>query len=89
MGATGALLMARARRRLSVSLLRQALKHDRQAGDDRLFIMSARRVFSWPFYGVKTAHRMGGRAPADELARRVSLAFLIVVTSVLFVPRYS
>ena len=52
MGATGALIMALARRRLSLSLLRQAMNTTAKLSTFVVFILVGARVFSLTFYGV-------------------------------------
>ena len=52
MGAAGALAMATARRRLSFSLLRQAMDTTAKLSTFVLFILIGARVFSLTFYGI-------------------------------------
>ena len=52
MGATGALLLALARRKLDFSLLRQALEQTTNLSAFVIFILIGARVFSLTFYGV-------------------------------------
>jgi tripartite ATP-independent transporter DctM subunit len=52
MGATGALIMALARRRLSWSLLKQAMDSTAKLSTFVVFILVGARVFSLTFYGV-------------------------------------
>jgi tripartite ATP-independent transporter DctM subunit len=52
MGAAGALVMAFARRRLDLSLLRQALDRTARLSTFALFILIGARVFSLTFYGI-------------------------------------
>ena len=52
MGATGALIMALARRRLSSALLRQATESTAKLSAFVMFILIGARVFSLTFYGV-------------------------------------
>ena len=52
MGASGALAMALARRRLSFSLLRQAMNTTAKLTSFVVFILVGARVFSLTFYGV-------------------------------------
>ena len=52
MGATGALLLALARRKLDFSLLRQALEQTTNLSSFVVFILIGARVFSLTFYGV-------------------------------------
>jgi TRAP-type mannitol/chloroaromatic compound transport system permease large subunit len=82
MGATGALIMALARRRLSFSLLRQAIESTAKLSAFVLFILIGARVFSLTFYGVNghlwVEHLLAG-LPGGELG------FLIVVNLLVFV----
>jgi TRAP-type mannitol/chloroaromatic compound transport system permease large subunit len=52
MGATGALMMALARQRLSWSLLKQAMESTAKLTTFVVFILVGARVFSLTFYGV-------------------------------------
>ncbi len=52
MGATGALIMAFARRRLSIPLLKQAMNTTAKLSTFVVFILVGARVFSLTFYGV-------------------------------------
>jgi TRAP-type mannitol/chloroaromatic compound transport system permease large subunit len=81
MGATGALIMALARRRLSLPLLRQAMESTAKLSAFVLFILIGARVFSLTFYGVNghlwVEHLLAG-LPGGELG------FLIVVNLLVF-----
>ena len=81
MGATGALIMALSRRRLSLSLLRQATESTAKLSAFVLFILIGARVFSLTFYGVNghvwVEHLLSG-LPGGELG------FLIVVNILVF-----
>jgi TRAP-type mannitol/chloroaromatic compound transport system permease large subunit len=81
MGAVGALLMAIAKRRLNLDLLRQALAATTRLSSFVLFILIGARVFSLTFYGVN------GHLWVEHLL--VSLpggeyGFLIVVSILVF-----
>jgi TRAP-type mannitol/chloroaromatic compound transport system permease large subunit len=82
MGATGALIMALARGRLSLSLLRQAVESTAKLSAFVMFILIGARVFSLTFYGVNghiwVEHLLAG-LPGGELG------FLIVVNLLVFV----
>ncbi len=82
MGATGALIMALARRRLNFSLLRQAMESTGKLSAFVMFILIGARVFSLTFYGVNghvwVEHLLAG-LPGGELG------FLIVVNLLVFV----
>src|SRR3954462_11978856 len=82
MGATGALAMALARRRLSFSLLRQAMNTTAKLTSFVVFILVGARVFSLTFYGVDghlwVEHLLSG-LPGGQLG------FLIVVNLLVFV----
>ncbi len=82
MGASGALLMAIARRRLSFSLLRQAMDTTAKLTSFVVFILVGARVFSLTFYGVDghiwVEHLLTG-LPGGQLG------FLIVVNVLIFV----
>jgi len=82
MGATGALIMALARRRLSFPLLRQAMDATAKLTSFVVFILVGSRVFSLTFYGVDRPH-LGG-TPAAHLPGG-QLGFLIVVNVLVFV----
>ena len=82
MGATGALTMALARRRLSFPLLRQAMDATAKLTSFVVFILVGARVFSLTFYGVDghlwVEHLLLG-LPGGQLG------FLIVVNILVFV----
>src|SRR4051812_5733071 len=82
MGASGALAMALARRRLSFSLLRQAMNTTAKLTSFVVFILVGARVFSLTFYGVDghlwVEHLLSG-LPGGQLG------FLIVVNLLVFV----
>jgi TRAP-type mannitol/chloroaromatic compound transport system permease large subunit len=82
MGATGALIMAVARRRLSWKLLRQAMDTTAKLSTFVVFILLGARVFSLTFYGVNghvwVEHLLSG-LPGGQLG------FLIVVNIMIFV----
>ena len=82
MGASGALIMALARRRLSWKLLRQAMDTTAKLSTFVVFILVGARVFSLTFYGVNghvwVEHLLSG-LPGGQLG------FLIVVNIVIFV----
>ncbi|MGH8481282.1 MAG: TRAP transporter large permease [Nevskiaceae bacterium] len=81
MGATGALLMAVARRRLTLKLLGQALDSTTRISAFVLFILIGARVFSLTFYGV------GGHLWVEHLLGDLpggALGFLIVVNALIF-----
>src|SRR5262249_33334201 len=81
MGATGALVMAIARRRLSIKLLRQAMESTAKLSTFVVFILVGARVFSLTFYGVNghvwVEHLLTG-LPGGQLG------FLIVVNFFIF-----
>jgi TRAP-type mannitol/chloroaromatic compound transport system permease large subunit len=81
MGASGALAMALARRRLSFSLLRQAMNTTAKLTSFVVFILVGARVFSLTFYGVDghlwVEHLLLG-LPGGQLG------FLIVVNILIF-----
>ena len=82
MGATGALAMALARRRLSLKLLRQAMDSTTKLSAFVLFILIGARVFSLTFYGVN------GHVWVEDLLAGLpggELGFLIVVNLLVFV----
>jgi TRAP-type mannitol/chloroaromatic compound transport system permease large subunit len=82
MGATGALIMALARRRLSLSLLKQAMDTTAKLSTFVVFILVGARVFSLTFYGVS------GNVWVEHLLTSLpggQLGFLIVVNIVIFV----
>jgi TRAP-type mannitol/chloroaromatic compound transport system permease large subunit len=82
MGATGAILMALARKRLSWSLLRQAMDSTAKLTTFVVFILVGARVFSLTFYGVDghkwVEHLLTG-LPGGQIG------FLIVVNILVFV----
>jgi len=81
MGATGALAMAIARRRLSFSLLRQAMNTTAKLTSFVVFILVGARVFSLTFYGVD------GHLWVEHLLLNLpggQLGFLIVVNVLVF-----
>jgi len=81
MGATGALAMALARRRLSLSLLRQAMNTTAKLTSFVVFILVGARVFSLTFYGVD------GHLWVEHLLLNLpggQLGFLIVVNVLVF-----
>ena len=81
MGASGALAMALARRRLSFDLLRQAMNTTAKLTSFVVFILVGARVFSLTFYGVDghlwVEHLLSG-LPGGQLG------FLIVVNLLVF-----
>jgi len=82
MGASGALIMAVARRRLSWKLLRQAMDTTAKLSTFVVFILIGARVFSLTFYGVN------GHVWVEHLLTALpggQLGFLIVVNVVIFV----
>jgi TRAP-type mannitol/chloroaromatic compound transport system permease large subunit len=81
MGATGALIMAFARRRLSLSLLKQAMDTTAKLTAFVVFILVGARVFSLTFYGVN------GHVWVEDLLTSLpggQLGFLIVVNVLVF-----
>ena len=81
MGATGALIMAFARRRLSWSLLKQGMDTTARLTAFVVFILVGARVFSLTFYGVN------GHVWVEELLVGLpggQLGFLIVVNLLVF-----
>ncbi len=81
MGATGALVMALARRRLSMSLMKQALDTTAKLSTFVVFILIGARVFSLTFYGVD------GHKWVEELMTNMPggvLGFLILVNILVF-----
>jgi TRAP-type mannitol/chloroaromatic compound transport system permease large subunit len=82
MGASGALIMALARKRLSWKLLKQAMDTTAKLSTFVVFILIGARVFSLTFYGVSghvwVEHLLSG-LPGGQLG------FLIVVNIVIFV----
>jgi GntP family gluconate:H+ symporter len=81
MGATGALLMALARKRLSWSLLRQAMDSTAKLTTFVVFILVGARVFSLTFYGVD-GHKWVEHLLTDLPGGQVG--FLIVVNVLIF-----
>jgi GntP family gluconate:H+ symporter len=82
MGATGALVMALARRRLSLKLLRQGMESTAKLSTFVIFILIGARVFSLTFYGVN------GHVWVEHLLTSLpggQVGFLIVVNLVVFV----
>jgi tripartite ATP-independent transporter DctM subunit len=82
MGATGALIMALARRRLSWKLLRQAMDTTAKLSTFVVFILVGARVFSLTFYGVN------GHVWVEHLLTSLpggQLGFLIVVNLLIFI----
>ncbi|MBI3375827.1 MAG: TRAP transporter large permease subunit [Betaproteobacteria bacterium] len=82
MGATGALIMAVARRRLSFPLLRQAMDSTAKLTSFVVFILVGARVFSLTFYGVD------GHLWVEHLLLNLpggQLGFIIVVNVLVFV----
>ncbi len=81
MGASGALIMALARRRLSWSLLKQAMDTTAKLSTFVVFILVGARVFSLTFYGVS------GHVWVEHLLTSLpggQLGFLIVVNTLIF-----
>src|SRR6202008_407610 len=81
MGAAGALIMALARRRLSWSLLKQAMNTTAKLSTFVVFILIGARVFSLTFYGVN------GHVWVEHLLTSLpggQLGFLIVVNILIF-----
>ena len=82
MGATGALLLALAKRRLSMGLLRQAMDTTAKLSCFVLFILIGARVFSLTFYGVN------GHVWVEHLLTTLpggKLGFLVFVNALVFV----
>lgn len=82
MGAVGALLLAMAKRRLSLSVLRQALESTAKLSAFVVFILIGARVFSLTFYGVD------GHKWVEELLVSLpggQVGFLLVVNALVFV----
>ncbi|MEQ1518414.1 MAG: TRAP transporter large permease subunit, partial [Usitatibacteraceae bacterium] len=82
MGATGALVMAMMRRRLSIKLLKQAMDSTAKLTAFVVFILIGARVFSLSFYGVD------GHKWVEELLTQLpggQTGFLIVVNILVFV----
>jgi TRAP-type mannitol/chloroaromatic compound transport system permease large subunit len=82
MGATGAILMALVRRRLSWSLLKQAMDSTAKLTTFVVFILVGARVFSLTFYGVD-GHRWVEHLLTDLPGGQIG--FLIVVNILVFV----
>jgi len=81
MGATGALIMALARKRLSWKLLKQAMETTAKLTTFVVFILVGARVFSLTFYGVdghKWVEHLLSDLPGGQLG------FLIVVNVLVF-----
>ena len=81
MGASGALVMAVARRRLSFKLTRQAMESTAKLSTFVVFILIGARVFSLTFYGVN------GHVWVEHLLTSLpggQLGFLIVVNLIIF-----
>jgi TRAP-type mannitol/chloroaromatic compound transport system permease large subunit len=81
MGATGALLMALARKRLTWSLLKQAMDSTAKLTTFVVFILVGARCFSLTFYGVD-GHRWVEHLLTDLPGGQVG--FLIVVNALVF-----
>ncbi|MFL5335028.1 MAG: TRAP transporter large permease subunit [Geminicoccaceae bacterium] len=82
MGATGALVLALLKRRLSLDLLRQAMDSTAKLSAFVIFILIGARVFSLTFYGVdghKWVEELLVGLPGGEIG------FLIVVNVLVFV----
>ena len=82
MGATGALVLALMRRRMTLSLLRQALESTARLTTFVVFILVGARVFSLAFYGVN------GHVWVEHLLQGLpggQVGFLIVVNLAVFV----
>ncbi|MCC6868452.1 MAG: TRAP transporter large permease subunit [Burkholderiales bacterium] len=82
MGATGALIMALARRRLSMPLLKQAMDTTLKLSTFVVFILIGARVFSLTFYGVN------GNVWVEHLLTSLpggQLGFLIVINILIFI----
>ena len=82
MGATGALLLAAAKRRLSFDLLRQAVERTARLSTFVVFILIGARVFSLTFFGVNGHIWVGNlllSLPGGQLG------FLLFVNAVVFV----
>jgi TRAP-type mannitol/chloroaromatic compound transport system permease large subunit len=82
MGAAGALIMAFARRRLSLPLLKQAMNTTAKLSTFVVFILVGARVFSLTFYGVN------GHVWVEHLLTSLpggQLGFLIAVNILIFV----
>ena len=82
MGATGALLMALARKRMSLTLLKQAMETTTRLTAFVVFILIGARIFSLTFYGVdghKWVEALLTSLPGGQIG------FLIVVNLLIFV----
>ncbi|HVP09487.1 MAG TPA: TRAP transporter large permease subunit [Burkholderiales bacterium] len=82
MGASGALVMAISRRRLSIDLMRQAMNTTAKLTSFVVFILVGARVFSLTFYGVD------GHLWVEHLLSSLpggQIGFLIVVNLLVFV----
>ncbi|MCC7326101.1 MAG: TRAP transporter large permease subunit [Burkholderiales bacterium] len=82
MGATGALIMAISRRRLSLSLLKQAMNATAKLSTFVVFILIGARIFSLTFYGVN------GHVWVEHLLTSLpggQMGFLIAVNLLIFV----
>jgi tripartite ATP-independent transporter DctM subunit len=82
MGATGALVLAMVRRRITLPLLRQALESTARLTTFVVFILVGARVFSLAFYGVD------GHLWVEHLLHDLpggQLGFLLVVNILIFV----
>lgn len=81
MGAVGALMMAAAKGRLSLDVIRQALAHTTRLSSFVLFILIGSRVFSLTFYGVN------GHLWVEHLLTSLpggQIGFLIIVSLIVF-----
>ena len=81
MGATGALIMALARKRLNWSLLKQAMDSTAKLTTFVVFILVGARVFSLTFYGVD-GHKWVEHLLSDLPGGQIG--FLIVVNALIF-----
>ncbi|MGE0117235.1 MAG: TRAP transporter large permease subunit [Dongiaceae bacterium] len=82
MGAVGALLLAMAKRRLTLAMVRQALDSTAKLSAFVMFILIGARVFSLTFYGVD------GHKWVEELLVGLpggQIGFLLVVNALVFV----
>jgi TRAP-type mannitol/chloroaromatic compound transport system permease large subunit len=82
MGATGALALALAKRRLSLTTLKQALDSTTKLSSFVMFILIGARIFGLTFYGVN------GNVWMEELLLALpggEYGFLIVVTIIIFI----
>ena len=82
MGATGALIMAFSRRRLTMDLMKQAMSSTAKLTAFVVFILVGARVFSLTFYGVD-GHKWVEHLLSDLPGGQVG--FLIVVNILVFV----